>query len=168
MAMPRNLKDIMIFNAARAYQGEAMAFTPPKLARKLEEHRAGGMDRPVKLDMGGEPLECEFVCASPMRDVLTQYGGAISSQGLRFMGTYQNDETGGLDNVEHVVRGRHEEIDMGEAKTGEKTEFKVKMALTYYQLIWNGVTVIEVDVINMIEIVNGVDLLEARRTALGL
>jgi P2 family phage contractile tail tube protein len=168
MGLPRNLKDLMIFNEGRNYVGDAMAFTQPKLVRKLEEHRAGGMDRPVKIDMGGEPLECEFVTASPMRDVLRQYGGGISSVQLRLVGTYQNDETGMLDTIEISVGGRHEEIDPGESKLGEKTEMKVKMALVYYKLDWNGRTELEIDVINMIEIVNGVDLLADRRAALGI
>jgi len=168
MAFPRNLKDIMIFNDGRAYLGEAMAFTPPKLVRKLEDHRSGGMDRPVKLDMGGEPLECEIVTSSPMRDLYAQYGGSISGQMLRLMGTYQNDETGQLDAIEHVVRGRTEELDPGEQKPGEKTEQKTKLALSYYKMLWNGETLIEVDVINMIEIVDGVDQLALRRNALGI
>jgi len=168
MAFPRNIKDIMIFNAGNAYVGEAMAFTPPKLVRKLEEHRAGGMDRPVKLDMGGEALECEIVTASPMRDLYAQYGGTISGQMLRLMGTYQNDETGGLDTVEHVVRGRTEELDPGEQKMGEKTEMKTKLALSYYKMLWNGQTLIEIDPINMVEFVNGVDMLAQRRNALGI
>jgi P2 family phage contractile tail tube protein len=168
MAFPRNIKDIMIFNAGNAYVGEAMAFTPPKLVRKLEEHRSGGMDRPVKLDMGGEALECEIVTASPMRDLYEQYGGTISGQMLRLVGTYQNDEQGTIDTVEHVVRGRTEELDPGEQKPGEKTEQKTKLALSYYKMLWNGETVVESDPINMVEIVNGVDLLAARRAALGL
>jgi P2 family phage contractile tail tube protein len=168
MAFPRNLKDIMIFNDGNAYVGDAMAFTPPKLVRKLEEHRAGGMDRPVKIDMGGEALECEIVTASPMRDLYAQYGGKISGQMLRLMGTYQNDEQGTIDTVEHVVRGRTEELDPGEQKPGEKTEQKTKLALSYYKMLWNGETLIEIDIINMIEIVNGVDQLEQRRNALGI
>ncbi|HEX8446265.1 MAG TPA: phage major tail tube protein [Sphingomonas sp.] len=168
MAFPRNIKDIMIFNAGAAYVGDAMAFTPPKLVRKLEDHRSGGMDRPVKIDMGGEALECEIVTASPMRDLYAQYGGSISGQMLRLVGTYQNDDTGELDVVEHVVRGRTEELDPGEQKVGEKTEQKTKLALAYYKMIWNGETLIEVDVINMVEIVNGIDLLEQRRNALGI
>jgi P2 family phage contractile tail tube protein len=168
MGLPRTLKDMMIFNAGGAYRGQAMSFVPPKLARKLEEFRSGGMDRAVKLDMGGEALECEIETAGPMRDILGQYGGLISSVMLRLVGTFENDETGGIDTVEFTVRGRHEEIDLGTYKVGEKSENKSKLALTYLKVDWNGATVIEVDVINMIEIVDGVDRLAERRAALGI
>jgi P2 family phage contractile tail tube protein len=168
MGMPRILKDMMIFNAGNAYIGEALSFTPPKLVRKLEEHRAGGMDRAVKVDMGGEPLECEIETAGPMRDVLGQYGGAIDAVMLRLVGTYQNDQTRGIDTLEFIVRGRHEEIDLGSYKVGEKNENKSKLALTYVKFDWNGATIIEIDVLNMVEIVDGIDRLAERRAALGI
>jgi P2 family phage contractile tail tube protein len=74
-----------------------------------------------------------------MLDVLRQFG-ATDAGGvfLRFAGAYQNDETGRIDAVEVTVRGRHEEIDQGEHKPGEGGEFKVKSALVYYRLDWNG------------------------------
>ncbi|MFL7985020.1 phage major tail tube protein, partial [Xanthomonas vasicola] len=37
----------------------------------------------------------------------------------------------------------------------------------YYKLTINGATVIEIDLVNMTEIVNGVDLLAAQRRAIG-
>lgn len=168
MGLPRILKDMMIFNAGQAYVGDALSFTPPKLVRKLEEHRGGGMDGPVKVDMGGEALECEIETAGPKRDILSQFGGTINSVGLRLVGVFENDETGGLDTVEFTVRGRHEEIDLGNFVPGTKNENKAKLALTYLKVDWNGVTVIEVDRLNGVEIIGGVDRLADRRAALGL
>lgn len=56
---------------------------------------------------------------------------------------------------------------MGEWKPGEDTEFKVKSQLSYFKLTWNGVVEVEIDVLGMIEIVGGVDLMAAHRAALG-
>ncbi|MDO0848640.1 phage major tail tube protein, partial [Xanthomonas campestris] len=47
------------------------------------------------------------------------------------------------------------------------TEFSVKTSASYYKLMINGSTVIEIDLMNMIEIVNGVDLLAPHRRAIG-
>ena len=169
MSLPRVLKDLMLFNNGIAYVGECNSVTTPKLGRKFDEWRGAGMDSPVKIDLGGEPLEIEFQCGGPMRDVLSQYGVmSISGVMLRFAGAYQNDATGNVDAIEITVRGRHEEIDMGEAKIGDAGEFKVKSALSYYKLDWNGVTVIEIDPLNMVLTVAGVDRLADRRAALGL
>ncbi|MGJ0639506.1 phage major tail tube protein, partial [Xenorhabdus bovienii] len=39
---------------------------------------------------------------------------------------------------------------------------------TYYKLTWDGEVMIEIDTVNMVEIVGGVDRLEAHRRAIGL
>lgn len=169
MGLPRKLKDLMLFNAGVAYVGEVGSVTLPKLSRKLEAWRGGGMDGEVKVDLGQEAMEMEFTCGGLMLDILRQFG-VMTAAGvmLRFAGAYQRDDTGTVDKVEVIVRGRHEEIDMGEAKGGEDTEFKVKSSLAYYKLVVNGRTEIEIDPINMVLISGGVDRLAERRAALGI
>ena len=163
MGLPRKLKDLRLYNDGLRYMGEVGSCTLPKLTRKFEEWKGAGMDAPVKIDMGGEAMEMEFALGGPMVDVLAQYGETdIAGVQLRFVGAWQKDDDSDLDRVEIVIRGRHEEIDMGEAKPGEGGEFKVKTALVYYKLTWNGVTVIEADVLNSILLVGGID----RRAAL--
>lgn len=169
MGLPRTLKDMMLFNEGLAYLGEATTVTPPTLARKLEEYRGGGMSGSVQLDMGMEAMEMSFTCAGPMRDVLRQWGApTIDGVYVRFVGNYQQDDSATLDHVEMIVRGRHSEIEFGDQEAGEPSEFNVTMALAYLKVIWNGRVELEIDPINMIEIVNGVDLLAERRAALGI
>ncbi|ATI54495.1 phage major tail tube protein [Sphingomonas melonis] len=169
MGMPRKLKDLMLANTGLVYIGQVESFTLPKLTRKLEDWRGGGMDRPIKVDLGAEPLEAEWTLGGPMRDVLAQYGvTSATGVGLRFACAYQQDDTGAVDSVEVEIRGRHEEIDMGEQKIGEAGEFKVKTAVAYYKLVWNGVTLIEIDVLAGTLIVDGVDRRAEIRAAIGL
>lgn len=167
MGLPRKLKDLALFNNANRYLGEVASFTLPKLTRKFEEWRGGGMDSAVKVDMGGEAMEAEWALGGPVLDVLTQYGETdIAGVQLRLVGAYQQDDSGEVDRIEVVIQGRHEEIDMGEAKPGEGGELKVKTALVYYKFTWNGVTVIEADVLAGTLIVGGVDRRAAIRNAL--
>jgi P2 family phage contractile tail tube protein len=167
MGLPRKLKDLMLFNDGNRYLGDVGGATLPKLTRKLEEWRGGGMDSAVKIDMGGEAMEMEWTAGGPLRDVLRQFGESdIAGVQLRFVGAYQRDDDGDVDRIEIVIRGRHEEIDMGEAKPGEGGEFKVKTALAYYKLTWNGVTEIEADPLGGVLIVGGVDRRAAIRNAL--
>ncbi|MDB5690275.1 MAG: phage tail protein [Sphingomonas bacterium] len=169
MGLPRKLKDLMLFNDGAAYVGEVGSLTLPKLTRKLEGWRGGGMDSEIKIDMGGEAMDAEWSMGGPMRDVLRQYGATDASAVLlRFVGAYQNDDTGDVDRIEVVLRGRHEEIDMGEWKPGEGGEFKVKTSVAYYKLVWNGVTEIEIDVLGMVFMVGGIDRRAAIREALGI
>ena len=168
MALPRKLKNLNLFNDGDTYLGQIVEVKLPPLTRKMEDYRGGGMNGPIKIDQGQEAIELEWKCGGMMRGVLDQYGVAKhNAVMLRFAGAYQRDDTGEVDAVEVVVRGRHEEIDPGNAKAGDDTEFSVKTACSYYKLTINGATVIEIDLQNMVEIVNGVDRLAEQRRAIG-
>lgn len=169
MALPRTLKNFNVFADGVSHAGECEEITLPKLTRKLEEYRAGGMNGPVDLDMGSEKLELETTYGGLMREILKQYGvTGVDRAMIRFAGAYQRDDTDETDAVEIVVRGRHTEIDFGSGKAGDKSQFKVKSSLAYFKLTVNGEVWIEVDHVNFIEIVFGVDRLEAQRRAIGL
>lgn len=168
MALPRKLKNLNLFNDGASYLGQVTEFTPPTLARSMEDYRGGGMNGAIKIDNGMEAMECEWKCGGLMRDVLRQFGvtrhdGVL----LRFAGAYQRDDTGAVDAVEMVIRGRHSEINMGSAKAGDDTEFSVTTAASYFKMTINGITELEIDLINMVEIVGGVDRLAEQRRAIG-
>ncbi|MDR3429692.1 phage major tail tube protein [Silvimonas sp.] len=169
MGMPRKLKNMNLFNDGISYMGEIAEVQLPKLSRKLEDWRGGGMNAPVDVDLGMEKIELEWTCGGLMRQVFEQFGTTtVGGVLLRFAGSYQRDDTADVDAVEVVIRGRHKEIDPGKAKGGDDTEFKVTSAVSYYKLTINGTVVIEIDILNMIEMVNGVDRLGEQRKAIGL
>jgi hypothetical protein len=92
---------------------------------------------------------------------------ALAGALVRFVGAYQEDQTGTVKTIEVVCMGRYTEIDFGNAKAGDNTVHKYKMACSYYRLIVDGVDWIEIDLINMIFIVMGVDRYADIRAALG-
>lgn len=169
MSLPRKLKNFILFNDGVAYLGEVPEVTLPKLTRKTEDYRGGGMNGPIKEDLGMEGLELAWTAAGYLRDLLGQWGAAkVDAVLLRFAGALQDSSTGTVSALEVVVRGRHTEIDPGTAKAGELTEIKVTSALSYYKLSIDGQTIIEIDLVNMVEIVNGTDLMSEIRAAIGL
>ncbi len=169
MGLARTLKDMMLFNEAMNYMGQCQTVTLPTLTRKTEEVRLAGMNAPVSVDMGMEALSLSFTCPGPMLHVLRQWGNPrVDGVYLRFAGNYQMDDSAAVDHVEVIVRGRHTEMDFGDQEVGELGSFTVNSALAYYKLVWNGRTEIEIDPLNMIERVNGVDLLAQRRALLGI
>lgn len=171
MAMPRKLKNMNLFNDANSYLGVAKSVTLPPLARKMESYRGGGMNGPVKADMGfsDDGIQVEWTLGGLDLIALKQFG-AVKADGvpLRWVGAYQQDDTGEVLAVEIVVRGRHETIEMGDAAPGEDTEHSITTTCSYYKLIVDGEEVIEIDLLNFIEKVGGVDMLEAQRNALGI
>ena len=168
MALPKKLKYLNLFNDANSYQGVVASVTLPKLARKLDTYRGGGMNGAAHIDMGLEDdaLDMEWSIGGIDEQVLGQWGGGTVP--LRFTGSYQRDDTDEIVAVEVEVRGKHQAFDFGEAKQGEDTETKITTKCTYYKLTWNGKELIEIDTINLIEKVNGVDRLEQHRKNIGL
>lgn len=168
MALPRKLKNMNLFGDGESFLGQVVEVKLPTLTRSMEEYRGGGMSGPVDIDNGQEKIELESKFGGLMRSVLRQYGATRhDAVQLRFAGAYQRDDTGAVDAVELVVRGRHSEIDAGTGKPGDDTEFTVKTSCSYYKLVINGTTEIEIDFVNMVEIVGGVDRLAAQRRAIG-
>lgn len=169
MGLPSKLKNLNVFEDGASYLGQIAEFTLPKLSRQMEDWRGGGMNGPVKSDHGMQAIEAEWTAGGLILNTIRKFGAAtVDAVQLRFCAAYQNDENGAVDAVEIVLRGRHEEIDMGNGKPGDNTEHKIKTACAYYKLIVNGVTEIEIDLLNMVEIVGGVDRLAAQRAAIGV
>lgn len=171
MALPCKLKHLNLFNDGNNWQGIVESLTLPKFTRKLEKYRGGGMAGAVDVDMGLDDgaLDTEFSIGG-MESLLFKQLAKTTADGvqLRFTASIQRDDTGEVQAVELVVRGRHKEIDSGELKTGESNATKVSSTNSYAKLTINGEVLYEVDTINMVEIVDGVDLMEAHRRAIGL
>lgn len=165
--MPEVLKNFNVFVDGRGYAGVADEVTPPKLTVKTEEHRAGGMDAPVDIDMGMEKMTLEFTLSQYDKDVLKLFGvqnGATVPFTLR--GAMSAD-AGLVSPVVINARGMFTEVDGGTWKAGEKTQMKCTVSLRYYKLSIDGDTVIEIDVENMTRIIGGVDQLSLVRAAIG-
>ncbi|MBC3959668.1 phage major tail tube protein [Morganella morganii] len=171
MALPHKLKNMNLFFNGDNWQGKAEEITLPKLTRKLEAYRAGGMNGAAHVDLGLEDdaLGMEMTLGGMEAQLYKQWGIAeIDGVPLRFAGAYQRDDTGEVTACEVVVRGRLSEIDPGSAKQGDNTQVKFSFKPTYYRLVWNGADLIEIDVVNMVEKVDGVDRLSEQRAAIGL
>ncbi|MFU3873526.1 phage major tail tube protein [Pseudomonas aeruginosa] len=171
MALPKKLKHLNLFNDGNSYLGEIKTVTLPSLARKIEKYRGGGMDGPVGVDLGhsDDGLQLEWTLGGWSLIALRQFGATkVDGVQLRFAGSVQRDDTGEVSAVEIVARGRHTEIDFGDAAPGEDTEHKITTELTYYKLVVDGEVIIEIDLLNFIFIVDGEDLLAAHRQAIGI
>lgn len=169
MALPRRLKSFMLFNEGNAYLGEVPELVLPKLAIDTEDYRAGGMPGKLKLDNGLQAMTLEWTAAGYLADSLRQFGTtSINGNLLRFQGALQQDDTGEVTTLSIVMRGRHSQIDFGTAKAGDATQIKHTTELSYYKLTLANVDQVEIDVVNSVYIVGGVDRMAEIRTALGI
>lgn len=171
MALPKKLKLMNLFNEGESYLGQTGEVTLPKLGRKFEDWRGGGMNGTVKFDLGlsDDMTEFSWKLGGIDKLVISQYGAdTVAAHGLRFAGSYQRDDTGETTAVEIVVRGRHEEIDFGNSKAGDDTEVSIKTIWSYYKLMIDGEVVVEIDIPGIVENVNGVDRIAEHRKNIGL
>ena len=74
MALPNSLKNFNVFNDGVSFMGVVEEVKLPKLSRKMESYRAGGMDGEIELDLGQEKLELEQVCGGFVLDAYKAYG----------------------------------------------------------------------------------------------
>lgn len=168
MALPRKLKNFNVFSDGQSFLGQAKTITLPELKRVMEAYRGGGMNGEVDIDFGNEKIEFKAVYGGVMASVLKQYAASRhDAVQLRYAGAYQRDDTGAVDAVEVVVRGRHSGLEFGDAETGKDTEHTATTTCSYYKLTINGETIIEIDQVNMVENVGGVDRLLEQRAAIG-
>jgi uncharacterized protein len=161
-------KNINAFIDGRGYAGQVEEFNAPKLALKTEEYRGGGMNAAVELTMGMETMTADFSLISYSRDTLALFGVAEGRDVNFIFREALESFDGTVTGVTHVLRGKIKEIDPGTSKPGEPGSLKHTVALNYYKLQHGDVVVQEIDVVNMVHIVNGEDLMAAQRLALGM
>ncbi|MGL5815345.1 MAG: phage major tail tube protein [Aeromonas sp.] len=171
MALPKKLKHLNVFLDGGNWLGVAEDFTPPKLSQKFEAYRGGGMIGAANIHMGLEDgaLDTSFTFGGLEADLVKRMGTPkIDGVSLRFAGSVQRDDTSEVVAVEIVQRGRFKELDRGTLKSGDNSQSKVSMVNTYYKETMNGLDLVEIDLLNMVWIVDGVDLMAEHRKAIGL
>lgn len=169
MAMiPEMLANMNLFVDGISFQGDIPSLTLPKLTLKTEEHRAGGMDMAIEMDMGMEKMEASYTSTGVRKESLKFFGLA---DGNAFNGTFRGTykiQKGETKAVIVTLRGTQKEIDFGDWKPGDKAELKHSVAVTYYKLEVGGEVIYEIDPVGMKRVINGVDQLASQRRDLGL
>ncbi|HDR9174212.1 TPA: phage major tail tube protein [Burkholderia vietnamiensis] len=166
--VPETLTNMALYVDGRGFAGRATEVSPPKLKIKTEDYRAGGMDAPVKIDQGMEGMQAAFSMGSVERDVLKYFGLADNNAfNATFRGAFR-DTRGKVKSVVLIMRGMLSEFDPGSWKPGSTSELKYTADLTYYKAEIDGAVICEIDVLNMIRIIDGVDQLADVRKALGM
>lgn len=164
--LPRILKNFNLFIDGRGYAGKVDEVVLPKLTHKTEEHMAGGMDTPIEIELGTEKLTMEYTMSEFNPDLLTDWG-LVQGGNRRIMlrGSLENELS--IERLTIRGYGRVKEIDGGSLKAQEKSTCKFVMGLLYYKLSIGSKDLIEIDVINMRRVINGIDQLALRRINLG-
>ncbi|MCO8167875.1 phage major tail tube protein [Pseudomonas sp. 21LCFQ02] len=164
---PQTLYNINAFIGGISFAGDVPSFTLPKLTLKTEEVRNGGMDAPIDMDQGMNKLDLSWTMTGIRKDALKIYGLASGSS---LEAVWRGSFKAGTERVGVIVttRGMITEVDFGDWKSGEKAEFKYAANLNYYKLEIDNAVMYEIDILNCIRIIDGVDQLAVVREHLGI
>lgn len=166
--IPQTLFNQNLFIDGVSFAGDVPELSLPKLTVKKEAYRGGGMDAEIDMDMGLEKLEASFSTNGVRKEAMKWFGladqtafsgsfrGSFKEQKGRFVGTIA------------TIRGMLTEIDPGSWKPGDKAEFKYAVSLSYYKLEIDGVVIYEIDPVNSVRVINGVDQLQQMRNQIGI
>ncbi|SDW13729.1 hypothetical protein SAMN04488041_101374 [Sulfitobacter pontiacus] len=168
MAAEDILKYLNLFVDGRGHAGKIEEYSPPDLTVSTEEFRGGGMDAPIDLDMGQEKMTTSFVLTSYDRDVLSLWGikdGSVVQ--LTARGSLESLD-GTKTAVAHHMHGKIISVARGTWGSGAKPSLTFTVSLRYYREVQGGVDINEIDVVNMVRKVRGVDQLAEHRANIGL
>lgn len=168
MAIQHVLSNLSAFVAGKGYLGRVSEFTPPKLAPIVREYKAGGMGAEVAIPMGAvEKLEATFTITGYDPDLFAQFAvvpGRLVQ--LRFTGAMV-DYDGTCRPIEITMRAVLA-FEPDAWKPTEASDLKISAMVHYYKLDIEGRTLVELDPVNMVAVINGQDQLQAVRAALGV
>lgn len=162
--LPRVLKNLNLFIDGQGHAGHVDEVTLPTLGLLTEDHRAGGMDAALEIELGMQKLEGTCILSDFHPDVFRMFGrpdvpvtirGAMQAQG------------GEVIAVSVMLRGLFRSLEGGSWKPGQKGTLTVAIAASYYKLSYGGDDLVEIDVLNMVRIVGGIDQLAEQRAAIG-
>lgn len=164
-ALPKILRNFNVLLGGTSFAGIATEVMLPKLTIQEEDHRGGGHDSPIPIDMGMEKMELSFTMAEHAAKVYSSFG-LRDGQGVSctFRGAKVDDKA--VESYVVEVRGRIKEVDPGTATAGGKSDFKATLSLRYYKVSMGGGTLVEIDVDNMVRKIGGSDQLAAIRAAI--
>ncbi len=171
--LPNVLKDANVYIDGADFLGKA-EIELPKVAQEIVEHEGMGVSGKVEFPLPGitDKMEGKIKFNSFNGDALKRFYYASQAQQIDAWGSVQsyNKQSGTMDEfpVRVTIRGFFKEVDLPPFKKAQKDGPEVSYSAVYYKLVVNGEEVVEIDPLNYIYKVGGVDLLEKTRANLGM
>lgn len=165
--IPRVLKNFNSNVDGRGFFGRVDEAVLPVLSEMTDEYRGAGMNGPVDIVMGLEKMESRLTFAEHDAEVYKLFGVQRGNNvPFTLRGAMQRQ---GEDAIPMVVRigGRIKQVDPGTWKAGERGACQITIAVNALKIDIDGVNVVDIDLVNGRQIINGVDQYASIRTAIG-
>jgi P2 family phage contractile tail tube protein len=127
---------------------------------------AGELDIPTTGQIGA--MEYEISYNRTNKDAVRLFGQGIKHLEVRWVTDVLDSETGKINlcSNKEIIKAIPKKFDLGSVENNAANEATVALEITYYKYIQNGETLIEIDKLNNVIIINGVDYTKEIRKAL--
>lgn len=148
---------------------EIEKITPPAVRDQVESIKAGGLLAELDMPLGYQKLEAGLLINSRQKKLMVKAGLTPGkSTRTTFRGVSISEIDGSQQNEVLIVQGRlNAESSDWQAQSKADTNYKIG-SITYYKHLVDGELIYEIDLLNMIAIVDGVDQWAEIRGGLGL
>jgi len=168
MSITYVLRKFIVFVDGFGKLGEGENCKLPTMEVLTEDFRGGGMDTPIKVDLGTTPLVMEFKLSSMDPQVYIKWGlypGKEIQYTIRGSLAHQN---GAPFAAVAACLGNLHKVDTDNWEPARKIMHTFTIDLVYYKLTIGEAPIFEIDIINGRRYVGGVDQLRNDHVALGL
>ena len=148
--------------------GNAQSYTPPSLEIDSLDFRAGDMDCPGPVDGGMSVMEITFALYGVDPEILPLFGLRSGAKCPIIVRSAYNNLQGGVTSMIEHCNGMITTIERDAQDTGSQREkvITVTMKLDYYRASFDGRDLIEIDPVNGVRKLDGMDVLGEVYTAL--
>lgn len=165
MQYPRTIRNFNSFIDGVSYAGRVSEGKLPEMNLLLANHRGGGMDAPIAVDMGMEAMKAEVTLMEWPPELITMFG-TRRRMVLRPGAMGEHDFS--ADSFVATLGGRWSMVNFGDLKPGSDVPLKLKLEVDYFRMLQNGNELFEIDVEAGKRVIGGVDQLADLRRAMGL
>ncbi|MGF1717934.1 phage major tail tube protein [Photobacterium chitinilyticum] len=150
--------------------GNAKEYTPPVLEVLTSDFQAGDMDMPIPVDVGMAPMETSFSLYGVDITVLPLFGLRQGTRTAVSVRSTYTDRSGNSYDLVEEIGGMITKVERDTQDGGDQSDkaMKVTMKLDYYKVVRSGVVLIEIDPVNHVRTLGGIDALEGIRAILQL
>jgi uncharacterized protein len=147
--------------------GEGHEVKLPHPDIKFEDMRAGGMDSPFPIDLGIEKMEVEFKLYSYNPQVLKRWGLLGGQKSILTFRAHLEGTSGQQSKLKAVMDAHPNKMDFGNWKPASHAENTWHAKVSYYKLEIDDEPIIEIDPLNFIRSIGGVNQLQNAAINLG-
>lgn len=166
--IPQAINRFNVYQGGKKLIGTSGEVTLPEVTYLTDSLEGAGVGGNMDLPIIGlvDDMEAEIPFMSLIDDVFSMMDPTEPAN-VSLHGSIQgtNRETGGADfiSLSVVFRGIVKKFTPGTVKAGGKMGSSVTLGLSYYKIVLNGKTQLEIDKLNEVFIVNGHDVIEKVR-----